>query len=73
MNLVCFGAGEKSRRVRSIIEKYSSHSVVNYIENQIFAKIGSIFDGLEVISIYKLKQLYENGAVGGGNSQYCIP
>lgn len=72
MNLVCFGAGEKSKYVKNLIQQNSSHHVLYYVENQLFHKIGTEYDGLEVVSIYKLKHLYESGAWGGGSNYYCI-
>lgn len=63
--LVCFGAGEKSRHIRQVIQQFSSKRVLYYVEDQAFSKIGTIFDGLKVISIYKMKELYEAQIVVG--------
>ena len=43
--LVCFGAGEKSKYVQEILRKYSDDSVVYYVEDQEFSKIGKYLWG----------------------------
>lgn len=62
---VCFGAGEKSKYVRKLLEEHTNIKIDYYVEDQAFSKIGTTLDGLEVISIYGLKKQYENGTIAG--------
>lgn len=64
-NLVCFGAGEKSRHIRQLLQKYNGCQIKYYVEDQAFSKIGSEFDGLDVISIYRMQQLYKEAVIDG--------
>lgn len=65
MKLACFGAGEKSRELREKLRKYNDYEVKYYVEDSNFSKIGTVFDGCEVISVYTMEKMYQTGQIDG--------
>ena len=65
MKLACFGAGEKSRILRRTIQEYGSYEIKYFIEDSCFSKIGTRFDDCEVVSVYKMKKLYQENKIDG--------
>ncbi len=65
MKTALFGAGEKSRKARGVVEECVSDRVVAYIENSNLRKIGGILDDLPIISIASAKRMYDNGEIDG--------
>ena len=62
MRIALFGAGEKSKYAKTILEKYE-HNVLYYIEDSNFAKIGLDIEGIPVISIFSVAKYYRQGEI----------
>lgn len=65
MKLVCFGAGAKSEKVQQLIQNKSNDQVLYYVENQVFEKIGTCLNGIEIISIYSMADKYKSKEIDG--------
>lgn len=63
--IVCFGAGEKSKRIKALIEDAHEAEVVGFVEDSAFFKIGMSIDGVEVISIYNMAKKYKRNEIDG--------